>query len=109
MKRLIGLAVIVAALTALLAAGPATAQAGKGIKRLAKIECREDRRTEPAEFAALYGGGGKAAMRRCVRSQKREARADCVGERREERAEFAAEYGGTGRSAIKRCVRDELT
>jgi hypothetical protein len=109
MSRLIGVALMVAALSALTLAGPASAEAGAGTKRLAKAECRDDRRTEPAEFAALYGGAGKAALRRCVRDQKREARADCVGDRREEPAEFATEYGGSGREALKRCMRDELT
>lgn len=107
MKRLTSVVLVAAAFAALMLAAPASAEAG--IKRLAKAECREERRTEPAEFAALYGGTGKRAVRRCVRSEKREARADCRQDRLEEPAEFAAEYGGTDRKAIKRCMRDELT
>jgi hypothetical protein len=105
-RRIIGVALAAAVLAGLMLVGPASADAG--IKRLAKAECREERLTEPAEFAALYGGGGHAAIKRCARAQRREARADCVQDRAEERSEFALEYGGTGKAAIKRCMRDEL-
>ncbi len=105
MKKLI---LLVVALAVLVAAVPSSASAKAGIKSLARAECKEDRRTEPAEFAADFGGTGSAAMRRCIKREIRGARADCREDRREEPAEFAAEYGGTGKQALKRCIRDEI-
>lgn len=106
MRRVMSSALVAVVLGALAVTAPASADAG--IKRLAKAECRQELRTEPAEFVAIWGGSGKAAVRRCARSERREARADCRGDRAEEPQEFALEYGGTGRDAIKRCMRDEL-
>jgi hypothetical protein len=106
MKKRISTALVAVAVTMLALAVPASAEAG--VKRLAKQECKVERATEPAEFSALYGGTGGAALKRCVKHEVREARADCRGERAEEPSEFAIEYGGTGRDAIKRCMRDEL-
>jgi hypothetical protein len=106
MKK-VALMAVAAALFA--AALPATASAGSDVKRLARAECKDDKVTEPAEFAALYGGTGKPAMKRCIKAQRSEARAECKQDRRTEPAEFAAEYGGSNAAAIKRCMRDELT
>lgn len=108
MKRIktVALGALIAALAAGALATPASA--ATPIKQLAKAECKEEKLTEPAEFAALYGGTDRAAMKECVKSQRREARADCVQDRAEEPTEFAAEYGGTDPAAIKRCMRDEL-
>jgi len=77
------------------------------IDGLARAECREERRTDPAEYRRDYGSGD-GAFRRCVRDQKRDAWRDCREDRREEPAEFRAEYRGTGKAAMRRCVRDEL-
>jgi hypothetical protein len=85
---------------------PAEAKA-QSVDSVAKQECREDRRQDPAEFRRDYGGTGAAALRRCVREEKREARRDCREERREDTAEYRAEYG-TGKAAFRRCVIDEL-
>ncbi len=104
--KMIVIAGALAATASLALAGPATADAS--IKGLAKAECRQELRTEPGELAAQYGGTGKKAMKRCVRSEKRQAFADCKQERRFETNEFIAEYGGTNKKALKRCVRDEL-
>jgi hypothetical protein len=106
MKKLALMAVAAALFAAAL---PATASAGSDIKRLARAECKEDKVTEAAEFSALYGGTGKAAMTRCIKAQRSDARAECKQDRRTEPAEFAAEYRGTSNAAIKRCMRDELT
>lgn len=105
--RIILIAGALAATASLGLAGPASADAS--IKSLAKAECKQERLTDTAEFEARYGGTGKAAMKRCVRTEKREAVRDCKQERRFETGEFAAEYGGTDRKALKRCIRDELT
>ncbi len=104
--KMIVIAGALAATASLALAGPASADAS--IKGLAKAECRQEARTDRAEFVAQYGGTGKAAIRRCVRSEKRQAVADCKQERRFETNEFIAEYGGTDRKALRRCVRDEL-
>jgi hypothetical protein len=85
---------------------PAEAKA-QSVHSVAKQECREDRREDPADFRRDYGGTGAAALRRCVREEKREARRDCREERREDPAEYRAEYG-SGKAAFKRCVIDEL-
>lgn len=108
MKRMIVVAVAMAAMLALALAGPARAEAG--IQKLAKQECKEERTTDRAEFVARYGGTGKAAKRRCIKHEKRDARRECKQDLRErdERAEFKAHYNGTGKAAIKRCVADEL-
>lgn len=105
MKKLTATA-LAAVVVSMLAIAPSSADAG--VKGLAKQECKAERATEPAEFSALYGGTGSAAVKRCVRHEVRVARADCRGDRAEEPSEFAIEYGGTGRDAIKRCMRDEL-
>jgi hypothetical protein len=105
MKRIAVTAVIASVLGALAFSAPASAD---GIKRLAKKECRQELRTEPAEFEIVHGGTGKAAIRRCARQERRDARADCRSDRAEEPREFALEYGGTGKGAMRRCMRDEL-
>lgn len=104
--KMIVIAGALAATASLALAGPASADAS--IKGLAKAECRQEARTDTAEFVAQYGGTGKAAIKRCVRSEKRQAFGECKRERRFETNEFIAEYGGTDRKALKRCVRDEL-
>ncbi|MCB0869042.1 MAG: hypothetical protein KDB48_10140 [Solirubrobacterales bacterium] len=53
--------------------GPALA-GGNG--QVAKAECRNDRRTDKADFVRDYGRG-KASMLRCVRSELRKARREC--------------------------------
>lgn len=105
--RITVIAAAVVATASLGLAGPASA--GASIKSLAKADCREELRTDTAEFEIRYGGTDKAALKRCVRSEKREAVRDCKQERRFETNEFIREYGGTDRKALKRCVRDELT
>jgi hypothetical protein len=106
MKKMLVLAGALTVALALALAGPA--QADAGIKKLAKQECKQERATDTAEFIAKYGGTGKSALQRCVKTEKREARLDCKGERLEEPAEFKVEYGGTGKAAMKRCMADEL-
>jgi hypothetical protein len=98
MKKLTATALAAAVLSMLALAAPASASAG--VKGLAKQECTAERTTEPAEFSALYGGTGSAAVKRCVKREVREARADCRGDRSEEPSEFAVEYGGTSHYAI---------
>lgn len=105
MKRIAVTAIITSVLGALALSAPASADR---INRLAKDECRQELREEPGEFKAVYGGTGKAAIKRCARHQRRDARADCRGDRAEDPGEFALEYGGTDSAAMKRCVRDEL-
>lgn len=105
--RITAIAIAVAAFGALAMSGPASAQ-GASNSELARADCREERRTDTAEFVARYDGKGKAAMRRCVRDERREAKADCREDRREEPREFRVEYGGTDRQAIRRCMADEL-
>jgi hypothetical protein len=101
--------IIITAVAALAIGGVAAAPASAAnIDKLAKKDCKEERRTEPGEFENRYGGLDKAALSRCVRASKREARADCKRERNEEPGEFAIEYGGKGKAALKRCVVDEL-
>lgn len=104
MKRITTMTVI-AIVSALALSAPASASE---VKQLAKQDCRVEAKTDTAEFKALYGGTGKAAVNRCARQEVREARADCKGDRAEEPNEFALEYGGTDSAAIKRCMIDEL-
>ena len=40
--------------------------------RLAKQECKGDRREEPGEFAAEYGGLGAKALKRCIADEERD-------------------------------------
>ncbi len=83
--------------------GPALA-GGNG--QVAKAECRNDRRTDKADFVRDYGRG-KASMLRCVRSELRKARRECRVEKRLRPGDFTAEYG-KGKRAMVRCVRDKL-
>lgn len=109
MKKLTALGVLAAAITTLaLASLPASAAAGMGIRDLARAECRDERATDTREFENRYGGLGKAAMMRCIRSERRQGFRECRRERRHDTAEFVADYGGTDRRALRRCVRDEL-
>jgi hypothetical protein len=103
MRKLTAL-VVLAAWAAIALPSEAKAQS---VDSVAKQECREDRRQDPAEFRRDYGGTDAAALRRCVREEKREARRDCREERAEDPAEYRAEYG-TGKAAFRRCVIDEL-
>lgn len=104
--KITALALGVAATASFAIAAPASADAS--VKSLAKTDCREELRTDTAEFEVRYGGTDKAAFQRCVRSTKREAVRDCKQERRFETAEFSMEYGGTDKKALKRCIKDEL-
>ncbi len=98
--------ITVLALTAI-AILPATASANQ-VDRIAKQECKLDANSEPAEFAAEYGGTGKAAVKKCARREQREAVRECKADRATETAEFKIEYGGTGSAALRRCTIDEL-
>ena len=100
-------AVAVAATGALALTGPASAQAAS-IKQLAKAECKQELRTDTAEFIAQFGGTDRKALKRCVRHEKRSATRECKAERKHDSNEFILEYGGTDRKALKRCIRDEL-
>ena len=105
MKKMFAIAAAFAAVLALSLAGPA--QADAGIKKLAKQDCKVERATDRAEFIAMFGGTGKAALNRCVKYEKREARRDCKEDLREEPAEFNAQYGGTDKAAMKRCITNK--
>jgi len=105
MKKLIAIAMSLTAVTAF--ALPASAAASQ-VDRVAKAECKAERASEPGEFAAQYGGTGKAALKKCVRIEKRDATRECKADRATEPAEFQAEYGGMGDAALRRCKVDEL-
>jgi hypothetical protein len=103
---LVGLAAILA--TGAVAALPSQDAQAVSVKKLAKRECREERRTDRQEFIRKYGGTGKAAIRRCVRDERRDARRECRRERKQEPQEFRNEYGGLGKAALRRCIKDEI-
>ncbi|HEY8465843.1 MAG TPA: hypothetical protein VIL04_03485 [Solirubrobacterales bacterium] len=103
---LVGLAAILG--VGAFAALPTQEAEAISIKKLAKRECREERRTDRQDFIRKYGGTGKAALRRCIKDERRDARRDCRSERREEPQEFRNEYGGTGKAALRRCIKDEI-
>lgn len=107
MKKLTALSILATAIATLaLASVPAAATAG--VRDLARAECRDERATDTREFENRYGGLGKAAMKRCIRSERRQAFQECKRERRHDTVEFIAEFGGTDRKALKRCARAEL-
>jgi hypothetical protein len=105
MTRIITI-VALAAATAVVAL-PAGAVANQ-VDRVAKQECKQEAASEPGEFAAEYGGTGRAAVKKCARREKREAIRDCKADRATEPNEFATEYGGMGDGAMRRCTIDEL-
>ena len=105
MKR--SITILALGAVAALAALPATAGANQ-VDRIAKQECKQEAASEPGEFAAEYGGTGKAAVKKCARREKRDAIRECKADRATEPAEFAIEYGGTGDAAMRRCTIDEL-
>jgi len=105
MRKLIAVTLGLVAVAAL--AVPGTAAANQ-VDRVAKSECKAERASEPGEFAAQYGGLGKAALKKCARVEKRDATRECKADRATEPAEFRAEYGGMGDAALRRCKIDEL-
>ncbi len=112
MKRLmvIPLALIGCALMLSATAGAAKPDGVKDARKLAKSQCKAEKRADKAAFRALYG---KRAMRTCVKGEKSDVKGEvrnasqaCKAERAADPDAFEETYGANknGKNALGKCV-----
>jgi hypothetical protein len=108
--KIISLAVLSCTLLFGASANAAKLDGAKEARKLAKSQCKAEKRADKGAFSALYG---KRAMRTCVKGEKSEIKGElrnasqaCKAERAEDPDAFEEAYGSNGnrKNALGKCV-----
>lgn len=94
--------------------GKDNAEGANSARKLAKQDCKAQKRADKRAFKAVYG---KRAMRTCVKGEKPETKAEirnaaqeCKAQRADDREAFRQEFGSgkKGRNAFGKCVSSKV-